>query len=81
MATEDGVRWLMVRAGTRRIDPLAASRGRIRWTGDYRQPGGGWGPYESARLFTTAERVQVAARGDGAEWVSVFVNVDPEAGA
>lgn len=79
---DDGVRWLLVRAGTRRIDRDAAARGRIRWTGDYWQPVGGWGAYESARLFTTWAAVPVAARGESVEWVQVFVNVDPvEAGA
>ena len=87
MATDDGVRWLLVRAGTRRIDRDAAARGRIRWTGDYWQGSAStsWGPIETARYYTTAERDMIypvgVARVDG-EWVQVFVNVDPvEAGA
>lgn len=94
MATDDGQRWLAVRPGTRRIDRDAAARGRIRWTGDYWQdvqlvgyPGPiaeMWGPIETARYFTTAERdvaVLCGSRWPVVEWVSVFVNVDPvEAG-
>lgn len=74
---DDGVRWLLVRSGTRRIDREAAARGRFQWTGDYWQPGGGWGPIETARYFSTGDRDVVAARGDAVEWVSVFVNVGP----
>lgn len=82
MATDDGVRWLAVRPGTRRIDRDAVKRGRIRWAGDYWQADGSgmWGPVESARYFTTAERevaITCGSRWPRVEWMSVFVNVDP----
>ena len=77
---DDGVRWLMARTGTRRIDPVAASRGRLQFTGEYWQGrviGECWGPIETARYFTTEERDMNPhwPAGHGGEWVAVLVNV------
>lgn len=73
---DDGVRWLLVRSGTRRIDRAAAARGRFQWTGDYWQTTTWWGPVETARYFTTTDR-ETLGDPPGTEWVQVFVNVDP----
>lgn len=76
---DDGVRWLMARTGTRRVDPVAASRGRLRFTGEYWQgrASESWGPIETARYYTTAQRdmnPEWPARCGG-EWIAVLVNV------
>lgn len=67
-------------------DPEQAARGRFAWVGRYWQDPDlsptAWGPIGTAYRFTTADRAEVenlAARVGG-QWVTLFVNVDPEGG-
>lgn len=69
-----GVMYLLRRRGGPTVNVAQAVRGRFRWAGEYRQRGGGWGPIETARHFTRAER-DSAVIGTGSEWVTVYVEV------
>lgn len=75
---DDGVRYLMVRAGTRRA---INDRGRLRFTGDYWQgrASASWGPLATAHYYTREERDLNPnwAERCGGEWVEVLVNIDP----
>lgn len=76
----EGVVYLLSRSGGIKVDHHAASRGIFRWAaGSFRQVGGGWGPIDTARRFTAAERESAIVAPDSV-WVPVFVNVDPEGG-
>lgn len=73
-----GVRYLMVRKGTRRA---INDKGRLRFTGDYWQgtASQSWGPAETARYYTQEQRdmnPEWPARCGG-EWLEVLVNIDP----
>ena len=70
-------KYLLAKAGTRRVDKAAAQRGRLRFVGEYLQAGNGWGSDATARVFDKYEKELCDALGVpdslGGEWLPIVV--------